>query len=158
MSRLAVIILLLSLLTVGALMLGACGTNGVVIQPTPTIMPPTPTPAPSPTPPPPPDIAHTTISAGWAHTCGIREDTGEASCWGLGSDPNADEGFFDYDQSTPPEGVRFLVVSAGGSHTCGIREDTGEASCWGLGSDPNSEEDELIMTSPLPRRVFASFR
>ena len=140
MSRLAVIILSLSLLTVGALMLGACGTNVVVIQPTPT-------------PPPPPDIAHTTISAGGFHTCGIREDTGEAACWGLGSDPNAEEGFFfdhDYDQSTPPEGVRFLAVSAGGNHTCGIREDTGEATCWGLGSDPNAEEGALDYDQSTP--------
>ena len=124
MSRLAIIFLSLSLLTVGALMLGACGTNVVFIQPTPT----------------PPDIARTTISAGGFHTCGIGEDTGEASCWGLGSDPNAEEDENDYDQSTPPAGVRFLALSAGTLHTCGIREDTGEASCWGLGSDPNADE------------------
>ncbi len=129
MNRLAVIFLLLSLLTVGALMLGACGTNVVVIQPTPT--------------PPPPDIAHTTISAGGAHTCGLMEDN-TVACWGRDF----------YGQSSPPSGI-FQTVSVGGNHTCGLMEDN-TVACWGLGSDPNLMRAALIMTSPLRRQ--ASFK
>ena len=41
---------------------------------------------------PPAGVRFLALSAGTRHTCGIREDTGEAVCWGLGSDPNAEEG------------------------------------------------------------------
>ena len=82
---------------------------------------------------PPSGVRFVALSAGVFHTCGIREDSGEVVCWGLGSDPNADESLVgdDYDQSTPPLGVRFSALNTGGFHTCGIREDTGEAACWG---------------------------
>ena len=47
------------------------------------------------------------VSAGFQHACGVKED-GAAACWGNDS----------YGQATPPAGP-FLSVSAGTYHTCG---------------------------------------
>ena len=58
------------------------------------------------------------ISAGFYHTCGLRED-GAVECWGYNRDG----------ESSPPGG-RFAAVSAGSRHTCGLRED-GAVDCWG---------------------------
>ena len=67
----------------------------------------------------PPDGAFAAISAGYEHTCGIRDDGGEIECWG---DNTAG-------QSAPPAGS-FAAVDAGRAHTCGLRDD-GAAACWG---------------------------
>lgn len=81
------------------------------------------------------------ISAGWYHTCAIRDD-GQLLCWGygaysqLGYPGTASVG----DDETPgsvgpvPLGGRAVrAVSAGDSHTCVILDD-GTARCWGLGT------------------------
>ena len=67
----------------------------------------------------PPDGPFTLVSAGLAHTCGVKLD-GSVECWGLN----------EYGQATPPDG-EFALVSAGGGHTCGVRLD-GSVECWGL--------------------------
>ena len=100
--------------------------------------------------------AGTTLSAGLAHTCMVR-DTGTVVCWGndaqnrsraarghlrlgqRGGDSHtcgvrdtgaaACWGSDEHGKSTPPAGT-FVSVSAGGDHTCGIR-DTGAVACWG---------------------------
>ncbi len=58
------------------------------------------------------------VSAGYAHTCGLRTD-GTLACWGCN----------DYGQAAPPAGT-FSQVSAGGYHTCGLQTD-GTLACWG---------------------------
>ena len=58
------------------------------------------------------------VSAGWEHTCGLRE-SGAIECWGYNLMGQADA----------PSG-RFSAVSAGNWHTCGLR-DRGEIVCWG---------------------------
>ncbi|MCY4629853.1 MAG: hypothetical protein OXE75_03045 [bacterium] len=58
------------------------------------------------------------ISAGWSHSCGIR-NSGIVTCWG----DNASG------QSAAPAGP-FSAVAAGGASTCGIRAD-GTVECWG---------------------------
>ena len=59
------------------------------------------------------------VSAGGAHTCGVRVD-GSVACWGRDSE---------YGLLSPPEG-EFASVSAGDWHTCGVRVD-GSVACWG---------------------------
>ena len=59
------------------------------------------------------------VSAGFKHTCAIRE-TGEVKCWGYDSN---------YQVSDALPG-RFIAVSAGWWHTCGLREN-GAIECWG---------------------------
>ncbi len=59
------------------------------------------------------------ISTGWVHSCGLRED-GTALCWGSNQ----------HGKSSPPEDENFLSVDAGVGHSCGIRED-GTTLCWG---------------------------
>ena len=66
----------------------------------------------------PPRDLFTAVSAGDAHTCGLRE-SGEIVCWGANG----------AGQTDVPSG-RFGAVSAGGAHTCGLREG-GEIVCWG---------------------------
>ena len=79
-------------------------------------------------------IALSAISAGAAHTCGLRPN-GAAVCWG-----------WDYSgQSTPPEGV-FTSISAGYSHTCGLRPD-GAAVCWGWNNSGQSTPPTGVFTS-----------
>ena len=59
-----------------------------------------------------------TISAGDAHTCGVRTD-GSVDCWGNDR----------YGRTRAPGG-EFRAVSAGGYHTCGLRAN-GIVECWG---------------------------
>ena len=59
------------------------------------------------------------ISTGWAHSCGLRED-GTPVCWGSNQNGKA----------SPPAGERFKSIDAGTTHSCGLLED-GTAMCWG---------------------------
>ena len=61
---------------------------------------------------------NTTLSAGWWHSCGVR-DSGSVECWGYDSSG----------ESSPPPGG-FTSVSAGGAHSCGLRSNSA-ATCWG---------------------------
>ena len=81
------------------------------------------------------------ISAGWYHTCAIRDD-GQLLCWGygaysqLGYPGTASVGDDETPGSVGPVplgGHTVRAVSAGDSHTCVILDD-GSARCWGLGT------------------------
>jgi len=65
-------------------------------------------------------VKSTTYSAGYLHTCAIRED-GDARCWGRNISGQA---------TVPGDLGKVTVISAGRAHTCAIRED-GDARCWG---------------------------
>ena len=60
----------------------------------------------------------TEVSAGGAHSCGLRSD-GSLVCWGDNSSG----------QAVAPSGS-FSQVSAGSGHSCGLRSD-GSLVCWG---------------------------
>ena len=74
------------------------------------------------------------VSAGGAHTCGVRLD-GSVACWGADS----------LGRTAPREG-EFTSVSAGNQHTCGVRVD-GSVACWG--------SDRKLQATP-PEGDFAS--
>jgi len=74
------------------------------------------------------------VSAGDAHTCGIRLDS-TLWCWGEGSDGALGLGVSssDFYVPTPRQvgtGTDWTEVSAGSSHTCGRKTD-GTMFCWG---------------------------
>ena len=64
------------------------------------------------------DAQFRAVSAGWAHSCGIRVG-GTVTCWGDNSSG----------QSETPTG-RFRAVAAGSASTCGLHSD-GTITCWG---------------------------
>ena len=82
----------------------------------------------------PPDGSYTAVSAGYNHTCAIRE-SGAIECWGWNGDG----------QTNAPEGS-FSAVSAGRSHTCAIRA-SGEIECWGWNGDGQTNAPEGSFTA-----------
>ena len=83
------------------------------------------------------------VSAGFFHTCGLRED-GTITCWGAhGEDERLTEsaGLID----SPPGS--FSQVDAGHHHSCAIRQD-GAVKCWGSmsieGDDMPPEEKAMM--------------
>jgi uncharacterized repeat protein (TIGR01451 family) len=60
------------------------------------------------------------VSAGRAHTCGLKQ-TGEIACWGSNEDGVV---------SNAPAGSDFVQVDSGFSHSCAVREDN-SVVCWG---------------------------
>jgi len=90
------------------------------------------------------------VSAGWQHTCGIREG-GTLWCWGahdhgqLGIGPPGDE----LTPRSRPEQVIaqdpteiWVDVSAGQRHTCGVL-DVGTLWCWGWGDNGQLGDGEM---------------
>ena len=109
----------------------------------------------------PPAGAFTAVSAGIAHTCGLRT-SGEIACWGDNRvrQTDAPEGRFtaismdtyggcglrsdgeircwgEAFYSSKPIG-RYTAISVGGGHACAIR-DTGAIRCWGANSDGQTD-------------------
>jgi len=67
------------------------------------------------------------ISAGFAHTCGVVKNAPQALCWGFNGDGQT------YVPGLPWE-QRWLSVQAGDRHSCGLVSD-GTIRCWGGDSD-----------------------
>lgn len=82
----------------------------------------------------PPARRFTSISAGWALSCGIA-DTGLAYCWGSNQYGEIGDGTTtDHLEPTLVGGgrQRFASISAtGGANACGLEAQTGLAYCWG---------------------------
>ena len=91
-----------------------------------------------------PQGSFASVSAGYLHTCGVRED-GFVACWGSNEDYERNYG----GQATPPEG-RFVSVNTLGIRTCGVRED-GSVTCWG-------DDSHGAATPPAGRFASVSVR
>ena len=92
------------------------------------------------------------VSAGWAHTCGVATSN-LAYCWGDNSAGQLGDGT-KTERNSPVEvlgGLRFVMVSAGAFHTCGVTTE-GTVYCWG-GNDFGTLGDATIDTSFAPVRV-----
>src|SRR5450759_824918 len=97
-------------------------------------------------------VTFTSVTAGWAHTCGLTS-AGAAWCWGyngygqLGDNTTTE-------QHTPVAvrqgGVTFTSITAGGWHTCGLTS-AGAAYCWGYNGHgqlgDNTTTDEHVPTA-----------
>ena len=104
-------------------------------------------------------VVASAVSAGIAHTCGVRSD-GTVACWGGNNFGEATPptgtftqvsagvhytcgvrsngvlacwGWNNFGEATPPTGT-FTQISAGGSYACGVRSD-GTVACWGYNND-----------------------
>lgn len=105
-----------------------------------------------------------TVSAGDAHTCGVRED-GTLWCWGRGNAGLLGNG--DTASSLWPVQVRaaedgeeshwsdWLSVSAGRLHTCGLRED-GSLWCWGEGDRGALGNGATRLINRFPQPVLST--
>ena len=97
-----------------------------------------------------------TLSAGYTHTCGVRQDD-SAWCWGDNSAGDLGDGST-LEADTPVRvhthsGWDWVSVTAGVEHSCGLRGD-GTAWCWG--DNFNGElGDGSLVTSYVPVRVRA---
>jgi alpha-tubulin suppressor-like RCC1 family protein len=71
------------------------------------------------------------ISAGAAHSCGLRTD-GVVMCWGQNPEGRIGDGTTGDKLDPVPVGssTTFSAVAAGGGHTCAL-DTTGKAWCWG---------------------------
>jgi alpha-tubulin suppressor-like RCC1 family protein len=74
------------------------------------------------------------LSAGHFHTCGIEAGTGDAYCWGQGTEGQLGDGGIDNMEAPAlvANDINWMTISAGRFHTCGIST-TGDGFCWGEG-------------------------
>lgn len=97
------------------------------------------------------------LALGRAHAC-VRQADGDVDCWGLGSDPDRDEGDGDYDQAVAPD-VPMSDLTAGPWYTCGIAKKDGALHCWGASgagqADPPEGTFDAIRAASLPPDVEA---
>jgi alpha-tubulin suppressor-like RCC1 family protein len=96
----------------------------------------------------------TVVSAGSAHTCGIR--TGKLFCWGSDSDGQLGNGSSTTADQGLPQQIGSLsdwkTVSAGRVHTCAIRG-SGYLYCWGSDSDGELGNGSTAGSQTWPTRV-----
>lgn len=74
------------------------------------------------------------VATGASHTCAVL-NSGEVSCWGVGSALGTGDFFSRDTPSAPialPGGATATAISAGTEHSCAVLS-TGEVSCWGVG-------------------------
>src|SRR3989339_168510 len=79
--------------------------------------------------------AYSSVSAGSAHTCGIRANDSRVLCWGVGTYGRLGDGETT-DNPNPnvtTDSFAYTKIIAGPFHTCGIRTNDSRVLCWGYG-------------------------
>ncbi|KHO52788.1 MAG: BNR repeat protein, partial [archaeon GW2011_AR13] len=81
---------------------------------------------------------YSSVSAGYYHTCGIRQNDSRVLCWGRGDWGNlGDYSTAAHNVTTPnltTDISAYSSASAGQYHTCGIRANDSRVLCWGSGT------------------------
>ena len=80
---------------------------------------------------PPSELHFSSVSVGFAHTCGLT-DSGLALCWGYGAGGQFGDGI-KHNSVTPVAVIsapNFRTLVSGGNNSCGVNAD-GAAFCWG---------------------------
>jgi len=92
-------------------------------------------------------VTFASIVASERHTCAL-DTTGQAWCWGYGSEGALGGGFSFGDsipvQVTHPSGVTFTSISTQYRHVCAL-DTTGQAWCWG--KNPNGQLGDNTLTT-----------
>ena len=88
----------------------------------------------------PPAGSFVSVSAGYAHNCGVKTDSSVA-CWGS-----------DQDGQASPLAGSFVSVSAGHDHSCGVKTN-GSIACWGSNELPGGD---VVGQSTPPDGRFTS--
>jgi alpha-tubulin suppressor-like RCC1 family protein len=105
------------------------------------------------------DISFSSITAGWARTCGL-DTTGKAYCWGANTEYGAlgNGSTASFDTPQPVSGdLAFTSLSAGTIHTCGLRAD-GTAYCWGSNDEGELGEGTAIVRHRTPTLAAAGLK
>lgn len=100
----------------------------------------------------------TTVSAGGAHTCGIRK--GRLYCWGSDSDGQLGNASTTGDKGVPqPVGsaADWKTVSAGTAHTCAIRSSRNYLYCWGDDSRGQIGDGTNKIDRAFPKLVAGTY-
>ena len=106
-------------------------------------------------------LTFTSLTAGFAHTCGVDVLSSMAYCWGANSSGQLGDGSTtSHSSPTPVKGILvFTSLTAGLGHTCGLS--AGVAYCWGdntygqLGTGTTGGQ-ALVPTAVFGTLVFTS--
>ncbi|MFH2010412.1 MAG: DUF4215 domain-containing protein [bacterium] len=101
----------------------------------------------------PEDCGWAQLSAGAAHTCGVKRD-GTVWCWGANEAGQLGDGALEgrLEPSLVPDLEDVVEVAAGEAHTCAVDSD-GRGWCWGS-NDQGQLGDGSIIDRSIPVRVL----
>src|SRR3989339_376708 len=106
---------------------------------------------------------YSSVSAGYQHTCGIRQNDSRVLCWGYGDFGQLGDGNSTSHNVLNPnlttDSSAYSSVSAGYIHTCGIRANDSRVLCWGESGSGKLGEGQASTdrTSPYPTTDNSSY-
>src|SRR3989339_96338 len=107
---------------------------------------------------------YSSVSAGYQHTCGIRQNDSRVLCWGYGDFGQLGDGNSTSHNVLNPnlttDSSAYSSVSSGiSSHTCGIRANDSRVLCWGDSGSGKLGDGQASTdrTSPYPTTDNSSY-